>query len=188
MHSDTIMIKSVFAITGMHCANCAASIEKGLAALTGVESASVNFASEELTVIHDRKQSVVTEYQGKGYYVGMVGDGINDAPALARSDIGIAIGSGTDVAKETGDVVLVRNELMDVVRAIRPGRATLAKVKLKLFWALFYNILGIPLAAGLLYNPLGITLKPEFAGLAMAFSSVSVVTNSLLLKRVGNKL
>ncbi|ABQ25730.1 heavy metal translocating P-type ATPase [Geotalea uraniireducens] len=142
----------------------------------------------EAEVLPDRKQQVVKEYQEKGLSVGMVGDGINDAPALARADIGIAIGGGTDVAKETGDVILVRDDLMDAVRAIRLGRATLAKIKQNLFWALFYNILGIPIAAGVLYYPLGITLKPEFAGLAMAFSSVSVVTNSLLLKRVRNKL
>ncbi|HLO25459.1 MAG TPA: heavy metal translocating P-type ATPase, partial [Geobacteraceae bacterium] len=142
----------------------------------------------EAGVLPDRKQQVVRDYQEKGYFVGMVGDGINDAPALARADIGIAIGGGTDVAKETGDVILVRNDLMDVVRAIRLGRATLAKVKQNLFWALFYNILGIPIAAGALYYPLGLTLKPEFAGLAMAFSSVSVVTNSLLLKQIGRKL
>jgi Cu+-exporting ATPase len=144
--------------------------------------------SFEAGVLPDRKQQIVRDYQDRGYYVGMVGDGINDAPALARADIGIAIGSGADVAKETGDVILVRNDLMDVVRAIRLGRATLAKVRQNLFWAMFYNILGIPLAAGALYYPLGLTLKPEFAGLAMAFSSVSVVTNSLLLKRIGRKL
>ncbi|HEY6872586.1 MAG TPA: heavy metal translocating P-type ATPase [Geobacteraceae bacterium] len=142
----------------------------------------------EAEVLPDRKQQVVKEYQEKGQPVGMVGDGINDAPALASADIGIAIGGGTDVAKETGDVVLVRDDLMDVVRAIRLGRATLSKIKQNLFWALFYNILGIPIAAGALYYPLGITLKPEFAGLAMAFSSVSVVTNSLLLRRFGKKL
>jgi Cu+-exporting ATPase len=144
--------------------------------------------SFEAGILPGRKQQIVKDYQEKGYVVGMVGDGINDAPALARADIGIAIGSGADVAKETGDVILVRNDLMDVVRAIRLGRATLAKVKQNLFWAMFYNILGIPLAAGALYYPLGLTLRPEFAGLAMAFSSVSVVMNSLLLRRVGRKL
>jgi P-type Cu+ transporter len=142
----------------------------------------------EAEVLPDRKRQVVKDYQEKGLYVAMVGDGINDAPALAQADIGIAIGGGTDVAKETGDVVLVRDDLMDVVRAVRLGKATLAKVKQNLFWALFYNILGIPIAAGALYYPFGITLKPEFAGLAMAFSSVSVVTNSLLLRRAGKRL
>jgi Cu+-exporting ATPase len=142
----------------------------------------------EAEVLPDRKQQVVKEYQSQGVSVAMVGDGINDAPALAQADIGIAIGGGTDVAKETGDVILVRNDLMDVVRAIRLGRATLAKVKQNLFWALFYNVLGIPVAAGLLYYPFGITLRPELAGLAMAFSSVSVVTNSILLRRVGRRL
>lgn len=144
--------------------------------------------SFEAEVLPGRKEEIVREYQAKGYFTAMVGDGINDAPALARADVGIAIGGGTDVAKETGDVILVRDDLMDAVRAIRLGRATLAKVKQNLFWALFYNILGIPVAAGVLYYPLGITLRPEFAGLAMAFSSVSVVTNSILLRRAGRKL
>jgi Cu+-exporting ATPase len=142
----------------------------------------------EAEVLPNRKQQMVKEYQARGLFVGMVGDGINDAPALAAADIGIAIGGGADVAKETGDVVLVRDDPMDVVRAIRLGRATLARIKQNLFWALFYNILGIPIAAGALYYPLGITLRPEFAGLAMAFSSVSVVANSLLLKRIGKRL
>jgi Cu+-exporting ATPase len=139
-------------------------------------------------VLPDRKQQVVKEYQAQGQLVGMAGDGINDAPALAQADVGIALGAGADVAKETGDVILVRDDLCDVVRAVRLGRATLAKIKQNLFWALFYNVLGIPVAAGLLYLPFGITLKPELAGLAMAFSSVSVVANSLLLRRLARSL
>jgi Cu+-exporting ATPase len=137
----------------------------------------------EAKVLPGRKQEVVKEYQGRGMVVGMIGDGINDAPALAQADVGIAIGGGTDVAKETGDIVLMRDDLMDAVRAIRIGRATLAKVKQNLFWALFYNILGIPVAAGLLAR-YGVILKPEYAGLAMALSSVSVVLNSIGLKRM----
>ncbi len=134
------------------------------------------------------KQSIVQNYQNEGCYTGMVGDGINDAPALARADIGIAIGSGTDVAKETGDIVLVKGDIRDVERGIRLGRRTLLKIKQNLFWAFFYNVIGIPIAAGVLYPTMGILLKPEFAGLAMALSSVSVVTNSLLLKGFVKKL
>ncbi len=141
----------------------------------------------EAEVMPDRKLEVVKEFQNRGMIVGMVGDGINDAPALAQSQIGIAIGGGTDVAKETGDIVLMRSDLMDAVRALVIGRATLSKVKQNLFWALFYNVLGIPVAAGLLSRH-GIYLKPEYAGLAMAFSSVSVVLNSLLLKRIEKSL
>ena len=139
-------------------------------------------------VLPAEKLDVVKRYQQKGRVTAMVGDGINDAPALAQADIGIAIGSGTDVAKETGDLVLVKCDIRDVERSIRLGRKTLAKIKQNLFWAFFYNIIGIPIAAGLLYPTFGIVLKPEFAGLAMAFSSVSVVTNSLLLKRTAGKL
>ena len=138
-------------------------------------------------VLPEDKVNVVKEYQSQQLMVGMVGDGINDAPALAQADIGIAIGAGTDVAKEAGEIVLVKNDLMDVERAIRLGKQTLRKVKQNLFWALFYNSAGIPIAAGALSH-WGIFLKPEYAGLAMALSSVSVVTNSLLLKRFENKL
>lgn len=141
----------------------------------------------EAEVMPDRKRDVVKEYQEKGLIVGMVGDGINDAPALAQAQVGIAIGAGTDVAKETGDIVLMRSDLMDVVRAMTIGRATLLKIRQNLFWALFYNILGIPVAAGL-FASFGVTLKPEYAGLAMAFSSVSVVLNSLLLRRIEKTL
>jgi len=141
----------------------------------------------EAEVLPARKQDLVKEYQLSRMVTGMVGDGINDAPALAAADIGIAIGGGTDVAKETGDIVLIRDDLLDVVRAIRIGRMTLAKVKQNLFWAMIYNVLGIPVAAGLL-SRFGITLKPEYAGLAMAFSSVSVVLNSILIRRVEREL
>jgi Cu+-exporting ATPase len=141
----------------------------------------------EAEVLPARKQEVVREYQLRGMITGMAGDGINDAPALAQADIGIAIGGGTDVAKETGDIILMRDDLMDVVRAITIGRATLGKIKQNLFWALFYNVIGIPVAAGML-SRYGIALKPEFAGLAMALSSVSVVLNSIMLKRIEKDL
>ncbi|WP_020675747.1 heavy metal translocating P-type ATPase [Geopsychrobacter electrodiphilus] len=142
----------------------------------------------EAEVRPEQKLAIVEKYQKRGVFVGMVGDGINDAPALAKADIGIAIGSGTDIAKETGDLILVGGDIRDIERGIRLGRRTLAKIKQNLFWAFFYNILGIPLAAGLFYSWFGLYLEPEYAGLAMAFSSVSVVSNSLLLRRIRHQL
>jgi len=143
----------------------------------------IGLKAVEAEVLPGQKLDIVRKYQQHGHLVAMVGDGINDAPALAQADIGIAIGSGTDIAKETGEVVLVGDNLFDIPRSIRLGQQTLRKIKQNLFWAFFYNLLGLPLAAGLFYPLWGIYLKPEFAGLAMAFSSVSVVSNSLLLKR-----
>jgi Cu+-exporting ATPase len=147
---------------------------KAIAKKAGIENV---FAE----VLPEKKADYVKKLQKKGK-VAMVGDGINDAPALAQADIGIALGSGTDVAMETGNIVLLKNDLMDVPRAIKLSKMTMGKIKQNMFWALFYNVIGIPVAAGVFYHWTGWLLSPILAGGAMALSSVSVVSNSLLLR------
>ena len=134
-------------------------------------------------VLPQDKAREVQRLQAQGKRVAFVGDGINDAPALAQADVGMAIGSGTDVAIESGSIVLMQDDLRAAVAAVQLSRKVMQRIKQNMFWAFAYNTALIPVAAGVFYPVFGLTLKPELAGLAMALSSVTVVTLSLLLKR-----
>lgn len=157
--------------------------------LTGDTNSSAKFIANKVgidnvisDVLPQDKEEVVRKLQDDGKIVAMVGDGINDSPALARADIGIAIGTGTDIAIDCADIVLMRDNTMDIVSAIELSKATMKNIKQNLFWAFIYNIIGIPIAAGIFYSSLGLRLNPMFAAFAMSFSSVFVVTNALRLR------
>lgn len=158
--------------------------------LTGDNKLTANYIGEKVGVDHviaevlpNDKASVVEQLQNEGKCVMMVGDGINDAPALVQADVGVAIGSGSDIALDSSDVVLMKSDLNDVYKAIKLSKATIRNIKQNLFWAFFYNLCGIPLAAGVLYPINGMLLSPIIGGFAMSFSSVCVVSNALRLRR-----
>ncbi|WP_330848498.1 heavy metal translocating P-type ATPase, partial [Aliarcobacter butzleri] len=142
----------------------------------------ININNVIAEVLPQDKEKKIQKLQSLGKKVAMIGDGINDAPALVRADVGIAIGAGTDIAIESANIVLVKSDLLDAVKAIQLSNAVIKNIKQNLFWAFFYNIIGIPLAAGVFYTILGWKLSPMFAGAAMSLSSVAVVLNALRLK------
>jgi P-type Cu2+ transporter len=160
------------------------------AMITGDNRATADAVASELgisrvfaEVLPEDKANYVRQLQEEGKTVAMVGDGINDAPALAQADVGVAIGAGTDVAVETAQVVLMRSDPADVLSAIRLSKATVRKMKQNLFWASIYNVLAIPVAAGVLYDPFGVLLRPEWSALLMSFSSIVVALNAVSLRR-----
>ena len=182
--ADTIKEGAKEAIGELH------SMGKKVGMITGDNRRTAEAIGETLGVDHilaevlpGEKAGEVKKLQENGETVVFVGDGINDAPALAQADVGIAVGNATDIAMESGDIVLMRNDPLDAVRAIKLSQKTLGKIKQNIFWAMFYNTMLIPFAAGLAFVLFGIEFRPEWAAGAMSISSVSVVTNSLLLKR-----
>ena len=147
-------------------------------------AAELNLSSFKADCLPEDKLRLIEELQSQGKIVAMAGDGINDAPALAQADIGIAMGTGTDVAIESSEVTLVKGDLMGIVKAKNLSTGVMRNIKQNLFFAFFYNVLGVPLAAGILYPVFGLLLSPIIAAAAMAFSSFSVISNSLRLKKL----
>ena len=183
MVADAIKPEAMEAVKNLH------KLGIKIIMLTGDDKNTANAIAKEVgiddviaEVLPDDKLKKIKELQDAGYIVAMAGDGVNDAPALAQADVGIAMGTGTDVAIETAGITLLHGDISKLVKAIRLSRFTMRGIKQNLFWAFIYNIVGIPLAGGLFYPIFGWLLSPIFAGFAMAFSSVSVVGNSLRLK------
>jgi P-type Cu+ transporter len=182
--ADPIKATTVEAVKQLHAENIR------IVMLTGDSETSARTVAAKLSiddvvaeVLPNRKAEVVKRLQGGGRRVAMAGDGINDAPALTQADVGIAMGTGTDVAMESAAVTLVKGDLRGIVRAIRLSRATMKNIKQNLFFAFVYNALGVPVAAGVLYPFFGVLLSPMIAAAAMSFSSVSVIANALRLRK-----
>lgn len=181
--TDRIKETSIRAVSELRAAGIEVHMLTGDNEATAREIArKAGIAHYQASVLPQDKAAFVSRLQAEGRKVAMVGDGINDAPALARADVGIAIGAGTDVAMESADIVLMKNDLLDVAGAIELSKATIRNIKENLFWAFFYNIIGIPIAAGCYYAAFGLKLSPMIAALAMSFSSVFVVSNALRLR------
>jgi len=181
--SDTLKENSAKTIKSLH------KLGIKVILLTGDQLETANFIAKKVNidqvyaqVLPKDKADVIKQLQKDGHIVAMVGDGVNDAPALAQADVGIAMSTGTDVAIESAGITLLKGDLSKVLKAINLSKNTITTIKQNLFWAFIYNAVGIPLAAGAFYPFFGISLNPVFAGMAMALSSVSVVSNSLRLK------
>jgi len=182
--SDTLKEHSKEAVETLHKMGLKVVMLSGDTKRTAEAIASQLGITEVLAeVVPTQKVEEIKKLQSQGRFVAMVGDGINDAPAITQANVGIAIGSGTDVAIEAGDVVLVKDDPRDVATSIDLSKKTLSKIKQNLFWAFFYNVIMIPLAAGLLYLPLHVLIPPEAAATSMILSDITVVGNSMLLRR-----
>ena len=181
--ADTIKDSSIEAVKQLH------KLGIKVVMLTGDNINTAKFIAEQVKidrvfaeVLPQDKANKIKELQSQGFVVAMAGDGVNDAPALAQADVGIAMGTGTDVAIESADIILLAGDISKIPKAVKLSKKTMAIIKQNLFWAFIYNIIGIPLAAGVFFPFFGLLLNPAFAGLAMALSSVSVVSNSLRLR------